>query len=738
MSNDVTPERELESEVIAARREELHRYSSILFTVSVVAFIFSLLRGNGYLWDKELLLLIPGYATRGITLLAATGGGIFAFKARRAPTIAPLWLSLAPLLVFFSDWLSRDYNLFQGPAIRGELILASIAAYLLITTKRGGIFYYLCYLSAALCFGCFLVETDGRLLYTDDHSTFFYRLSLLKTNFPRIPFYNPLWNGGIDARDFFASGSLNIFLIFSPIIYLFDLSLTYNHIIGALLFLLLPLSLYLSVRIEGGSRLAGSLAGTLGLSTSLLWYRWALKYGTLGFLTASVLLPLNLVLARRLLTKELVTWRDALPLIVTFSLMLLWTPSGLVFLPLGGAALLSARRLLKSRVVIGTAFALLLLNLPWITLFWSVSKVSSFVQAESVSVSKEQAEAHQTVTTTRHFRHRNGSVDLLKSLHILRDAAVTIHPLILFLGIPGIALLTRRSRTLFALVALWLLFLGTVMVPIKPQLELDRMLLILAMILTIPTSFVLETLIREGERKGIVWRAAISLVLGFLLVGPITAGAVLRNRSVEQYRVASDEVTKLEEAIRAFGGAGRVLFSGCVVHELNEGHLAPLVLRTGHPLIASSFVHNLWHYTQVFPFEYIKENKSGIERYLDLYNVTAVFAHEPEWRRYFSSNEKYQEVWRGERFILYTRQTTPSYLLEGEGEVMQQDNKVIVTPRSERLVLKFNYLPFLKSSACKLSPHRISESVTFIELSECPLATPVTIEADTPWKRIGQ
>jgi len=364
------------------------------------------------------------------------------------------------------------------------------------------------------------------------------------------------------------------------------------------------------------------------------------------------------------------------------------------------------------------------------------------VQAEkaptSVTAHEEGPEEQTPVTKTRHFRHRGGSPNLLKSLHILRDSAVTIHPLILFLGIPGICLLSRRSKLFFALTSAWLLFLGTVMVPIKPQLELDRMLLILAMVLTLPTGAVLGAMVVQGERGTWRGRVVIACVLSFLLVGPFITGSILRNRSVEQYRVASSEVTKIEEAILSFGGAGRVLFTGCVVHELNEGHLAPLVLRTNHPLMASSFVHNLWHYTQIFPYEYISREETGIEEYLDLYNVTAVFAHEPEWRDYFSKrSDRYQEVWRGERFILYRRASTPSYVLHGEGEVRQSENKVVVVPKSDRLVLKFNYLPFLRASACRIAPHTLSESVTLIELTNCPVNTPVEIEADLPWKRIG-
>jgi tetratricopeptide (TPR) repeat protein len=69
----------------------------------------------------------------------------------------------------------------------------------------------------ALCSASLIAP--GGLLFSDDHPSFFYRLSQLHDFFPHIPFYNPMWNGGVEAREFFPSGSLGIYLLFAPLLH---------------------------------------------------------------------------------------------------------------------------------------------------------------------------------------------------------------------------------------------------------------------------------------------------------------------------------------------------------------------------------------------------------------------------------------------------------------------------------------------------------------------------------------
>src|SRR5690606_34615165 len=106
---------------------------------------------------------------------------------------------------------------FQGPSIRGELLLSALIAVVLL--QRRLFFTVLPWgvlLSGAFCWYFFLQEAGAELLFSDDHSTFVYRLTILRDTFPYIPFYNPQWNAGLDARDSFATGVLNLFFLSMP------------------------------------------------------------------------------------------------------------------------------------------------------------------------------------------------------------------------------------------------------------------------------------------------------------------------------------------------------------------------------------------------------------------------------------------------------------------------------------------------------------------------------------------
>ena len=335
-------------------------------------------------------------------------------------------------------------------------------------------------------------------------------------------------------------------------------------------------------------------------------------------------------------------------------------------------------------------------------------------------------------------------------LKTFREAATTTNPLILIFTIPGIFLFARHLRTLFLSLSLWLLFLGGIVVTLKPQLELDRMLLILAILSAIPTARALSELF-EHFQECTTWVSRVShngialLSGGFLLAGPLVVCGIVNDRSLEQFSFASPLSSSLTLAIKTFGGDGRTLFSGFVLHDLDNAHIAHLPYLTGKPLMALSPFHNLWRYRQIFPESFVaRMNSGGIEEYLNLYNVTAVISHEKMWREYFQARpQEYTQVWQEDKFTLFTRKNYhSSYLLKGDVDSITATTKtIVVTPSSSELVLKYNYLPFLKSSSCELSGEVIAPDVTFIKLSGCTPHIPVTIESVSPilrfFKEVG-
>jgi hypothetical protein len=717
--------------------------------------LFGLSGGAWHLWSANHLAVAPAgryLLIPGIILLALSIG--HKVLTKRCPLISldelahpTVWCAGIAAL-FFSDWLTRPYSLFQGPDIRGELLLGALIVWGFLKRGWRPLLLALPVIASLLATWSFFLRSNGALLFSDDHAMFLFRLKLLKENFPFIPFWFPLWNGGIDARDFFATGALNAFFLSAPLVYAFPVEQVYNLIIALFLWVVVPLASYLTARKFDSDRCVAAVAALLSMSTTLLWYRWALQYGTVGFIISSAILPLVFALATRFIARSDLTWKEALALILTATLMLLWSPSGMALAPLALIAVPRLKTILSSRRHLLTILLIVAVNLPWMMMMWKVSGVGKFLKSESTVV------AHQTTPPTptgdkpdttknsqqsgTHYRHRAGGLEFRKIQKHWQQNVVSMNPLIFALALPALAALPAALRLSYALITGWLLFLGTFGVSLKPQLELDRMVVIATVVLCYPVARFIVSVFKQAHTSRLMKASAVSLG-SFLVIGPFTTTSILMNRSYVHYFFASPVVQTLAETIDQNANGGRALFSGCVLHELSGGHLAPLPFWAKTPLIASSYAHNIWRYEQPIPKSFMDQGDVGIRRFFDLMNVTIVTAHEPHWRTYFMERaSEYKEIGRQEGFILFSRiNAKPSYVIEGEAVDLRQDtNSAHLTPRSERVVLSFKYFPFMTSSHCTIKPFSAAPDLTLIELSGCTPGTSVTLESIKPLERL--
>lgn len=646
------------------------------------------------------------------------------------------WLvgGILVLFWFLSDLPDRNYVFFPGVTVRGEIFLFGLLAWLAINRLNER--FFICFLlgSVGLLVACFFVQSSGRVLLYDDHSSVFYRLLLLKQNFPWIPSYNVMWNAGVDARDFFATGIFNIVSVFWPIIWNTNLFSSYNYMIAALLFGIVPASTYLAARILRCERATASIAAILSMAATLFWYRWALKYGTLGFIFSIALLPLNLALIwRLLLDKQIASWKLVILSIISLSLMFFWSLSAALLLPASFLVLFNWRALLSRRYLAFFLVAMLCLNLPWTMVFLKVSNVTKFVATKHASFDEQ----HEVGYKIKQERQVTEGPFWKKSLKVLRNNLISANPILLFLG--GVGLLFMPvAGSLWGLTVLWCLVLAGLSA-LKPQLELDRMVVIGIYLLCIPAAQSLFRILKlaQIERK-LLYKLNASLCVAVLCLSPLYSGLVVRSRNVEKYSFASGNLYKLAELIQLHGGEGRVLFSGFVLHELDGMHLAPLGALTDKPLMATSYMHDLWHYKEMIPARYVERGAEGIEEYLDLYNVTAVISHKSSWEDYFRKSASYEFVGKVGKFSLFKRTTSnQSYFYRGSGEIVSQDTHgVRLRLNSSQAVLKFSYLPFLTSTGCILQPHVVDSEIKLIELSNCPPGQEIEIKSGNPVIRL--
>jgi hypothetical protein len=726
----------------------IYELGSLLIGNGIIFVLFHLLKGQVYLdIVKSLRTFIrfedPAFIVGLLSLLAGvviTRGEKIRPQAMLASCVCALMLGVSTTI------MEENYAILRGPWVKGMILLGALLAGALSPKK---VLTTVIILAFPIFIFSFLSTLGGETISSDDHASFIFRLSVLKDHFPNIPFYYPGWNAGLDARDFFATGTLNVFFLFFPLIILGDITTIYPLIISTLLFILLPLSTFFGSRALGLSRLAALIASALAVCSNLFWYRWALKYGPIGFVTSASLLPFIYGYGWSLFYGESkATSSKKILFILASSLALCWAPAGLALSPLLLAAIVSfilykERRgeLLKIALTIGLIMA------PFAIMITAVSNPGKFLQVEKVqgtgknqsSLAVPPPSSSPANSPTLRGKKKEITYDRIETN--LRDALVGWNYVVLFLAFAGIILFQRSSaRRLYYTTVLTLTTLGAVVSIIKPQLELDRMLVLLGILLSIPAANAVYEIVQWWYNKNsYIERAASLFVTGFILAGIFSVGLVVKNRTLERFYIRSEDTGALISTLKNLPGNGRIFFSGCILHELDGGHFAPLSLATKKALVGSAPFHTLWWYTSSIPDYIAKAGEKAISDFINLYNADYVIAHEPTWISFFDKHpHNYKHIRQVGKFVIFEKlDRSNSYILEGEASSLtSSDQSISLTPTTSELTIKFRYFSFLQSSSCKITPKEVASELSFIHLSECIPGQEVTIHSVSPMKRM--
>ncbi len=295
--------------------------------------------------------------------------------------------------------------------------------------------------------------------------------------------------------------------------------------------------------------------------------------------------------------------------------------------------------------------------------------------------------------------------------------------------------LSRFKKLSFGLSILWLVTIGLLGPLYKPQLELDRFLLVACILSSIPIAALLEKLFSTKQSS----RLYTAIFSGFILTSSFSFSSIFQNRGWDNFYLLPKELSELSLAIKKNTGNGRALFSGFILHDLGGGHLGPVAQLAETPIIGSSPVHNLWRYTDVIPKSYRDRGSEGIEEYLELMNISLVLAHEKQWKKYFRNLPAvYQEITPVEKFSIFKRNTNSNYFLEGSGTILFQDaSQVSLRLDTTAAVIKYSYYTFLQVDGCnKVETFEKYDSLKLIKLSECSINQTITIKSVNPVKRL--
>jgi hypothetical protein len=729
-------------------RELRSALGSFLWCCAVATGVFALLFGEVGFWKES---TTAGLSERGaivVTLLALAVA--LAIGGRRLPSLKLSAFLLAIIAWFLSDALTRQYSWFYGLPIRGEILLCGAFGLWLLVRAPQRVLVGVAVVAALLPAIAFLSHLGSRLMISDDHASFYYRLLMLREQLPFVPFYNTDWNGGFDARDFFATGALNVFPIFVGLSAIFSDDLAYNLTATWTAYLLPPICMFFAAILVTRSRVTAAFAAILVGGASLLWARWSLVYGTLGFCTSTALFPLVTALTWRALHEPdfLRGAGRVIGFAALWTLFLLWPGSMFMVAPIVIYGLWHLKGALSSRGLIAAAVLILVVNLPWMLLFSKVSQVGSFVTVTKVTdgTASAQIQAKKEALGARGVRRE---ISIEDSLRAVRENAGSANPLVLLLALPGLLMLSRPQQRLFALTIGYLVVAGAVIAPLKPHLELERLLLVAVLACVIPAAHVCSRMTDKlGEhfrREASSFRKVTATLLfivpiGMIFASPFVAASVASNRSILKFYAADDIWNGVRQTIAEFGkDNGRVLYSGFLLHELDGGHAAPLPVLTGVPAVASSQFHNLWAYRQVFPKSFIERGDTGIEEYLNLMNIGGIFAHEKQWRDYFSTKpDRYELVRRIGRFSFFKRLNfTSNFVNSGEvSKIEITRDRITLTPTSSSVQLKFIYLDFLVSSGCAIKGEDVAPDLKLISLTECTPGQEIVIRSKSPLRRL--
>jgi hypothetical protein len=595
---------------------------------------------------------------------------------------------VALVAVFASGLASSPWSCLPDPALGGDLAILTLLAAAFVPAATPSARLLLVGLLAAQLglIATFLGALDGHLLFTDDHSTFFNRLHVLAARFPDLLYYDPSWNAGRLTTEVFPTGAVLLHLLAAPFLLVMPLADAYGPIVGTIAFVVCPLLVALAASLLGLGARSALVAGFFSLLPSLLVARWAFKYGAVPFVVVSHAAPLVYALALRVATDDRRWLAFASALVLVLSLALLW--SGAVFLltPVGLLAFLDRRGTLRGRArLAGVALVAAGLNAWWILEYVSHVPVFDFV-----------SKADALGSTPPRSR---GTVTLAASARALLAALQKTNPILL--AFLPVAFLARESRGLVVRVSILAgVFVAIAVVgpQLKRHLELDRMALAASLCLAIAAAVAASHLWRSARRAGALAPAARGLVVATLLVTFLGARGYARNESVERFGVLGPEVEALVAEIRARSTGGRTYIAGFVLHEFSGGHAAALAPLAGVEMVAVEPSHRFWRFHPPLPPAF-RDRWESVHRYLALLNVDLVVTKDREWREAFDRDPELERVWNGGRYALFRFRGSPrSWFLEGEGRLEAAPNRLRVTLATERVVLRYRYVPGLAAT----------------------------------------
>jgi hypothetical protein len=636
-----------------------------------------------------------GHAALGLLFFALTGAPLLTWPEQQR-ILAPLLLGTCVAGTVAVGMLRRLSARWRGPAAAGRWREATDRL------RRVWPAVTLVAVQAMLAVR-FLSFVDGRLPFPGDHSSFLYRYHALLHTLPRLRGYDPWWNAGAADPSWALSGSTAILALFWPLLAVWRLPDVYASFVLLVGAVVAPWSLFWTVRLLGGSRLAALLAGILTLAPGDVYFWWLMAHGTLPSIVSTALAPLAIALAWRVFVRHDPRPILILALALVLAVGLFWV--GFVWMT-GPALLIGAvvcrrhlrwRDLARGAVV---AAGVILIHAHWLAGVLGSPQVG-----------------YMTPKGTDRLSWGKFVNDSLEPI------LVDPNPIALVLGAVGTFLLPGPLRLVYGGFVLSLLATATLLQPIFWRLELDRFFVPFGIALIPPAAWLAARLLR-AVRRGV--SPKLSVLAGLGLVGMLWLhvdgvwrqyGGQIR-RTARQIDFQSDPTRELIDWIRASPPDGRILLWGALPGpgRLEGGYKAYLQPLTGRPLIG---LHVNVKWVDLAAGALLRG--PDIRGTLEAFNVRHVVIRDddPRVRSRLDLAPGLRLRKTLSAFLIYDVDIRPTYLLGAEGTVAFDYDRLDV--RLERPVdavtLKFRWQQGLVSDPpLPLEPVEILPGVQFIRV----------------------
>lgn len=600
-----------------------------------------------------------------------------------------------PVSILFDSWMARF-----------ALFTALLTPVFIVRWRRSWVIPFVILLVCQFrCIHELIDTTQGMPLYSDDHPSFMFRFWVFGRTFPRFVYYNPFWNGGKEAIYTVASGTTCPGTLLWPLWRFGNIINVYTPAIAFLSIVFIPFMMMGATRMVKGSATASICTAILSLGVSRHFFLWFLHFGTIGACLSISFLPLVCACVYRLLWMEKPELWVAALLVLSAFLFLAWPPSAFIALTLVPGMLFCIPRLSKRRILF---FAVCAAMIVLVCMPYFLSIVNNVdVKAFAEEVGKEK-----------------GWVQGIKDgCASIRAQLWQAHPLVVFLGLLGVAVLPRRDLRLFLVPVLAsLLVLSSWGELLLPAFELSRGGIAMFFLCAIPAGLWAGRFLEDGAARLSPIRAGLAALL---LLGGLNVSNMYENRQPEKFRSMPKYTVLAAEWIRDNTPEdGRILFAGRSVHAFGGGHVAYLPVLTGREMMGCDYYHFSPKRVEYnYPPKRYRKDPKKMEEFLHTYNVTHIITYHGTWIRYLRKRpELFEEVYmwgNNLKKLVFRVKRESSMFMEGSGTVESRINNlhVSVDDPSQPVVIKYNWVDGMHvGPPVEIRARHIDDDIDLIEV----------------------